>query len=86
MDEKPTKHQFVHIPPVEYVDITNDNNRFNENGSENDGDENVPLGLTGKAVCMQVCGNSIVRPLFYIFKFDGNLKNIYIIRRIVHNR
>lgn len=50
MDEKPKKHQFVHVTPEEDIE---DNKCFNE-GSENDGDDTVPLGLTGKAVCMQV--------------------------------
>lgn len=52
MDEKPKKHQFVHVPPVETED-TKENECFHE-GSENDVDDTVPLGLTGKAVCMQV--------------------------------
>lgn len=54
MDEKPKKHQFVHVSPVEEPEDTEENKCFNE-GSENDGDDTVPLGLTGKAVCMQVC-------------------------------
>lgn len=51
MDDKPKKHQFLHVTPVD--DETEENKCFNEN-SENDGDDSVPLGLTGKAVCMQV--------------------------------
>lgn len=50
MDEKQKKHQFIHVPPVEEAE---DNKCLNET-SENDGDDAVPLGLTGKAVCMQV--------------------------------
>lgn len=52
MDEKPKKPQFIHAPPVEETDDMEEN-KFNE-GSENDGDDTVPLGLTCKAVCMQV--------------------------------
>lgn len=52
MDGKLKTHQFVHVPPVQEAD---DNKCLNES-SENDGEEStVPLGLTGKAVCMQVC-------------------------------
>lgn len=57
MDEKPKKHQFVHVPPMEEPEDIEENKCFNE-GSENDGDDTVPLGLTGKAVCMQVCRQS----------------------------
>lgn len=53
MDEKPKKPHFVHVLAVQEPDDTEDNKCFNE-GSENDGDDTVPLGLTGKAVCMQV--------------------------------
>lgn len=51
MDGKLKTPQFVHIPPVE--EETEDGKCFNE-GSENDADDSVPLGLTSKAVCMQV--------------------------------
>lgn len=51
MDGKLKTHQFVHIPPVE--EETEDNKCFNES-SENDADDSVPLGLTSRAVCMQV--------------------------------
>lgn len=51
MDDKQKKHQFIHVPSTEE---TEENKCLNEN-SENDGDDSVPLGLTGKAVCMQVC-------------------------------
>lgn len=50
MDEKQKKHQFIHVPSVEEAE---ENKCLNET-SENDGDDAVPLGLTGKAVCMQV--------------------------------
>lgn len=55
MDEKQKKHQFIHVPPAEE---TEENKCLNET-SENDGDDAVPLGLTGKAVCMQVSGDKI---------------------------
>lgn len=59
MDGKLKTHQFVHVPTEQQ---TNDNKCLNEN-SENDGDEStVPLGLTGKAVCMQV------RLIFFVYK------------------
>lgn len=49
MDVKSKKNHFVHVPVVEE---TEDSKSLND-GSENGGDT-VPLGLTGRAVCMQV--------------------------------
>lgn len=51
MEDKPKKPQFLHVPAV--VVVEEDNKCFNES-SETDGDESVPLGLTSRAVCMQV--------------------------------
>lgn len=43
------KHQIVHIPAI----ADDDEKKYLET-SENDMDGSLPLGLTGKAVCMQV--------------------------------
>lgn len=52
MDEKLKelkKHQIVHVPAI----ADDDEKKYLET-SENDTDGSLPLGLTGKAVCMQV--------------------------------
>lgn len=54
MDGKLKAHQFVHVKPMVEDEEVEDDKCLNENNSENDGDETVPLGLTGKAVCVQV--------------------------------
>lgn len=53
MDNKLKKHQFLHVTSVE-EDENDDNKCFDEIG-ENDSSDAVPLGLSGKAVCIQVC-------------------------------
>lgn len=50
MDGKLKTHQFVRVQSVQEVE----DNKCSNESSENDGDDSVPLGLTGKAVCMQV--------------------------------
>lgn len=52
MDDKLKKHQFVHVTSVEEEE-TDDIKCLNEN-CEHDGSDSVPLGLSGKAVCIQV--------------------------------
>lgn len=49
MDSKPKPNHFVHLAAEEDTEDA----KCSNDGSEN-GDETVPLGLTGKAVCMQV--------------------------------
>lgn len=58
MDEKLKKHQFVHVSSVEEEEETDDNKCLSEN-CENDGSDSVPLGLSGRAVCIQVCYSTI---------------------------
>lgn len=58
MDEKLKRHQFVHVTSVEEEEEIDDIKCLNEN-CENDGaSDSVPLGLSGKAVCIQVCFNT----------------------------
>lgn len=52
MDGKPRQNHFVHVTAVEEMEEAEDGKCSND-GSEI-GDDTVPLGLTGKAVCMQV--------------------------------
>lgn len=56
MDEKLKRHQFVHVTSVEEEEEEIDDNKFLNGNCENDNtsDSAVPLGLSGKAVCIQV--------------------------------
>lgn len=74
MNGKPNKHSFVYVSSVVQ---TEENKCLNEN-SYNDGDETVPLGLTGKAVCMQV-------NLFYFFNIRMKFDRVEVLRKISVN-
>lgn len=64
MDEKLKRHQFVHVTSVEEEEEEIDDKTFINGNCEIDNDndnasDSVPLGLSGKAVCIQVGGRSL---------------------------
>lgn len=72
MDEKLKRHQFVHVTSVEEEEEEIDDKTFINGDCANDNDnssDSVPLGLSGKAVCIQVC-----IPLFSVSLFLFCLK------------
>lgn len=55
MDGKPKKPHFLHVPDLMDLSDSKCSNESSENSeSSENGDDPVPLGLTRRAVCMQV--------------------------------
>lgn len=53
MVDKLKKHQFVHVTSVEEEET--DDNKCLDELCQNNATDPLPLGLSGKAVCIQVC-------------------------------